>query len=143
MKGVTRLLVILIVLVASIAHADNELVKKAKALSANDFDKTLSDQPIEEWLQAHLPTSYKVVWEEQITDCGESTGTSIGKDRDMPLCAEVIIYEGPKVVGYLALFIATQKQGLLTNGKGLYFGFLDHQGTKYDFKQISDVLKVK
>jgi hypothetical protein len=74
-------------------HADDELVKKARLLSTRDFDKTLSTQPVEEWLRAHLPTSYEVIWGEHISDCGESTGTAADKERDMPLCAEVEIRE--------------------------------------------------
>ncbi len=112
-------------------------------MSARDFDKTLPDQPVVEWLRAHLPSSCRVLWGEDITDCGESTGTAIDKERDMPLCAEVEIKQGAKVIGYLALFVATQKRGFLASDAGLYFGYLEHNGIKYDFRQLSDLLKVK
>ncbi len=125
------------------AHADDELVTKAKSQSARDFDKTLPAQPVEEWLRAHLPKSYEVIWGEHITDCGESTGTAVDKERDMPLCAELEIREGGKAVGFLMLFVATQNRGLLTGGMGVYFGHLDHHGVKYDFRRLSDILKIK
>lgn len=137
------LICILAYSISSISHADDSLVEKAKSLSAQDLDKTLPAQPIEEWLQANIPASYKVVWGEHITDCGESTGSAVDKERDMPLCAEVEIKENAKLVGYLALFVATQKRGLLTDNMGLYFGYLEHNGTKYHFRRLSDVLKVK
>lgn len=125
------------------AHADDKYVKKAKSLSAQDFDRTLPDQPIESWLRANIPAGYEVVWGEHITDCGEGTGTAADKDRDMPLCAEVELKEGSELKGYFALFVGTQRQGLLKGGSGLYFGYLDHRGTKHNFKRLSDVLQVK
>jgi len=124
------------------ARADDQFVKGAKLLSAHDFDNTLPHQAVEEWLRVYLP-GYKTVWGEHITDCGEGTGTAADKERDMPLCAEIEIKEGPKVAGYLALLVGTQKRGLLKDGIGPYFGFLEHRGTKYNFKRLSDVLKVK
>ena len=123
-------------------HAEDDLVKKAKSLDAQDFDKTLPAQPVVDWLRAHLPASYEVIWGEYITDCGESTGTATDKERDMPLCAEVEIREGGKVVGSLNLFVATQKRGLLRGGMELYFGYLEHHGMKYDFMRLSDILKI-
>lgn len=124
------------------AHADDQFVNGAKLRSAHDFDKTLSGQPIEEWLRVHLPW-YKMSWAEHITDCGEGAGSAIDKERDMPLCAEIDVKDGPEVTGYLVLLVGTQKRGLLKDGIGLYFGYLEHRGTKYDFKRLSDVLKVK
>jgi len=104
------------------ALADDALVMKAKSLSAKHFDETLPAQPIEEWLSRHLPAEYEVVWGEYITDCGESTGGTSDKERDMPLCAEVEIRQGTKLVGYLALFVGTQKRGLLNDSAGgVYF----------------------
>ena len=129
--------------VSASAQADDEFVTGAKSLSARDFDKALPDQSIEAWLRAHLPVGYEAVWGEEITDCGEGTGTSIDAKRDMPLCAEVELKRGAKTVGYLALLVGTQKRGLLKEGLGVYFGHLEHAGTKYDFKRLGDVLKIK
>ena len=129
-------------LVSGGAHADDQFVAGAKLRSAHDFDSTLPVQPIEEWLRVHLPL-YQLSWGEHITDCGEGTGSALDKERDMPLCAEIEIMDGPKAKGYLALLVGTQKRGLLQDGIGLYFGYLEHRGTKYDFKRLSDVLEVK
>ena len=60
----------------------------------------------------------------------------------MPLCTEIEIMDGPKAKGYLVLLVGTQKRGLLQHGIGLYFGYLEHRGTKFEFKRLSDVLKV-
>jgi hypothetical protein len=123
--------------------ADDEYVKKAKSLSAQQFDSALPDQPMDSWLRSNIPVRYEVVWGEHITDCGEGTGTAADKERDLPLCAEVELKEGSVLTGYLALFVGTQKRGLLKDGYGLYFGYLDHHGAKHNFKRLSDVLKVK
>jgi hypothetical protein len=133
---------VLVCSVSSSVHADDKFVRGAKSLSARAFDKTLPDQSVEVWLRAHLPVGYEAIWGEQITDCGEGTGSPIDAKRDMPLCAEVEVKRGAKIVGYLALMVGTQKRGLLKEGNGLYFGYLEHAGTKYDFRRLSDVLKV-
>jgi hypothetical protein len=124
-------------------HAEDEHVKKAMSLTARDFDRDLPDLPIDDWLRSHIPTRYEVVWSEHTTDCGEGTGTSVDKERDMPVCVEVELKEGPEIKGCLNFFVGTQKRGLLKDGYRLYFGYLEHGGNKYIFKQLSDVLKVK
>ena len=129
--------------VSSGVLADDALVIKAKSLSAKHFDETLPAQPIEEWLRMHLPAEYEVVWGEYITDCGESTGSATDKERDMPLCAEVEIRKVTKLVGYLALFVGTQKRGLMHDSAGVYFGYLEHQRTRYNFRKLSDILNVE
>jgi len=45
--------------------------------------------------------------------------------------------------GPLPLLVGTQTRELSKDGLGLYFGYLERRGTKYDFKRLSDVLKVK
>ena len=86
---------------------------------------------------------YKTSWSEHITDCGEGTGSAIDMQRDMPLCAEIDVMDGPKVTGNLVLLVGTQKRGLLKDGIGLYSGYLERRGTRYNFNRLSDVLKVK
>lgn len=123
------------------AQADDRFVRETKSRSAHDFDDALPVQPVAEWLRAHLP-SYQISWGEHITDCGEGTGSAIDKERDMPLCAEIVVKDGPKAKGYLVLLVGTQKRGLSKDGIGLYFGYLEHRGTKFEFKRLSDALKI-
>lgn len=124
------------------AYADDAFVKAAKSMSARDFDRDLPNQSVEAWLRALLPIGYKAVWGEEITDCGEGGGAVI-EGRDMPLCAEVQLMRGDKMAGYLALMVGTEKGGLLKEGSQLYFGYFEYAGVKYNFKRLSDVLKVK
>lgn len=127
----------------SATSADNQYAKRTRSLKARDFDRLLPDQPIDSWLRSNIPARYEVIWGEDITDCGEATGTSIDKERDMPVCLEVMLKEGPEIKGYLTLFIGTEKRGPLKEGYGLYFGYLQQGGNRYNFKRLSDVLKVK
>ena len=125
------------------ALADDALAIKAKSLSAKLFDDTLPAQPIGEWLRMHLPSEYEIVWGKYITDCGERTGSTTDKKRDVPLCAEVEIRKGTKLAGYLALYFGTQTRGLLNDSAGVYFGYLEHQGMTYNFRRLSDILNVE
>ena len=134
---------ILLYSVSTGALADDGLVIKVRSLSAKLFDKTLPAQPIEEWLRMHLPSDYEIVWGKYITDCGERTGSATDKERDIPLCAEVEIIKGTKLVGYLALFVGTQNRGLMNDSVGLYFGYMEHQGLRYNFRKLSDILNVE
>ena len=137
------LAVVIFCSLSSASRADDEYVMKAMSLTARDFDRALPDQPIDAWLRSHIPGRYAVVWGEHITDCGEGTGTAVDKERDIPLCLEVELKEGPEIKGCLNLFVGTEKRGFLKNGHGLYFGYLEHDGKKYNFKRLGDVLKVK
>ena len=127
---------------APAVKADDDFVRGAKSLTARDFDTTLPDQPIEAWLRAQLPAGYDAVWGEEITDCGEGTGSASDAKRDMPLCAEVEIKRGTTKVGYLALMVGTAKRGLVKEG-ALYFGELERAGTKYRLQRLSDLLKIR
>ena len=127
-----------------VAGADDDaVVAKAKMCKASDFDNTLPAQPVEAWLRAQLSATCDVVWGESVTDCGESSGSPDDAERDMPMCAEVEIREGGRLKGYLALLVGTRKSGLVRDGIGLYFGYLEQGGTKYDLKKLSDILWVK
>jgi hypothetical protein len=125
------------------ALADDALLIKVRSLNAKHFDKTLPAQPVEKWLRMHLPAEYELIWGQYLTDCGESAGSATDEKRDVPLCAEVEIRKGIKLAGYLALFVGTQKRGLWNDSDGVYFGYLEHHGTKYEFRKLSDILNVK
>ena len=125
------------------ALAYDALLIKVRSLNAKYFDETLPAQPIEEWLRMHLAAEYEIIWGQYLTDCGERTGSATDEKRDVPLCAEVEIRKGTQLAGYLALFVGTQKRGLLNDSAGVYFGYLEHHGTKYNFRKLSDILNIK
>jgi hypothetical protein len=129
--------------ISAIASADDEYVRQAMSLTARDFDSDLPGQPISDWLRDHISSQYQVVWGEHVTDCGEGTGTSADEGRDMPICVEVALNEGPEMRGCLNLSIGTRDRGFLKGGYKLYFGYIEQGGKKYNFKRLSDVLRVK
>lgn len=134
---------VLLICLTGPAHAQDEDVAEAMSLAARKFDGSLPDQPVAAWLRSHVPARYDLVWGEQMTDCGEGTGTAVDSERDMPVCLEVEIKEGQETKGYLSLFVGTEKRGLSKDGCGLYFGFLEDGGRRYIFKRLSDVLGVQ
>ncbi len=80
-------------------------------------------------------------WGPYITDCGEQTGNpEIDKARDLPLCAEVELKEDDKLVGYLLLFIGTEKEGLIKEKACLYYGYITSNGKQITIKKLSDLL---
>jgi hypothetical protein len=129
--------------VPSPMYAEDEYVKKAMSLTARDFDKDLPDQPINEWLRSHIPPEYRMLWGEHTTDCGEATGTTLDTGRDMPMCVEVEFIEGRETRGCLDLFVGTKERGFSKNEHRLYFGHLEYGASRYNFRRLSDMLKVK
>lgn len=125
------------------ALAVDKYVMQAKELTANHFDATLPRKPIGNWLRENIPPGYEIIWGDYITDCGESTGTSVDKDRNMPLCAEVEIKDKLRITGYLALFVGTRDGGFFKEGFGIYYGYLKHNGNQYTIKQLGDLQSVK
>ncbi len=61
----------------------------------------------------------------------------------MPLCAKVELNRAGRLAGYLALQVGTRRLGLTKEKTGLYFGYLEQGGVKYDFRHLGDVLMVK
>jgi hypothetical protein len=141
--GVLAVAGVLLAFLSLPARAEDGYVAKAMSLTAHDFDETLPDEPIDRWLRAHLPAGYHLVWGDHMTDCGEGTGTAADRNRDMPMCLEAELREGKEIKGYLALFVGTEKRGLLKDQCGLYFGYLNHGGKKYTFKRLSEVLELR
>ena len=106
----------LLIFASSLAIADDDYIMFAKSLTANQYDKKLPSIPIQQWLTANLPSDVEAVWGENVTDCGEQTGTpEIDKVRDMPLCAEIQLKKEDEVIGYLLLFVGTEKKGKIKN----------------------------
>ncbi len=144
MKRTTAPLLLALPLLVAIApvNAEDLYVAHAKRLPARAFDRMLPNQPVQAWIDANLPAGHRAEWGARITDCGEATGGLADRERDMPLCAEVEIEEGDEPRGYLALFVATERQGLLSEGMGLYFGYLDHGGILHHFWQLGDLVSL-
>ena len=123
------------------AAADDEKVLFSKSLTAKEYDHSLPSVPIEKWLRSVLNRNTVIEWSPHITDCGEQTGNpDIDKGLDIQLCAEVELKEDNKVVGYLLLFIGTEKEGLSKEKAGLYYGYINLHGKEITIKKLSDLL---
>jgi len=123
--------------------AANDYVTFAKSLLARDYDSSLPAISIEQWLESILPRGTGIVWGNNETDCGEQTGDpSIDKERDMPLCVEVTLVQENRTVGYLSLFVGTDKKGKLKNSAGLYYGFIKEGEKTIDLKNLRELKKL-
>ena len=136
--------VFMILFAASPTPADDDYVSYAKSLPAKKFDKSLPSIPTEQWLASSLPSGIVAVWGKNVTDCGEQTGDpAIDRERDMPLCAEIEIKHNDKSVGYLLLFVGTEKKGKLKETAGLYYGYIKQGEKTIDLKKLEEISKLK
>jgi len=135
----------MILFAASQALCDDDYVGFAKSLPAKDFDKSLPSVPAEQWLASSLPPGIEAVWGSTVTDCGEQTGDpKIDRKRDMPLCAEIELKtKDNKLVGYLLLFVGTEKTGKTKEAAGLYYGYIKQGDKTTDLKNLQEITKLK
>lgn len=138
---VTAIIFITISLAASLSIAEDDYVTFAKSLLAKDYDNSLPSLPIEQWITSH---GIVAVWNSNVTGCGEQTGDpAIDKERDMPMCVEIELKENGKSVGYLLLFIGTEKKGKLKKSARLYYGYIKQNEKTVTLKTLSDLTKKK
>ncbi len=137
------LIVGMILFTSSSSRAGDDYVNYARSLQAKDYDQSLPGLPIDQWLKDILPKGIIAVWGDTITDCGEQTGDpAIDKERDIPLCAEVVLKQKEKEVGYLYLFVGTEKKGKLKE-RALYFGNFKQDDKTVWIKKLSELTKFK
>lgn len=134
----------MLVLTFSAARADDDYVSYAKQLEAKKYDDNLPSIPVEQWLTSVLPGGIAAVWGEYVTDCGEQTGVpKIDKKRDMPLCAEIELKKKDRLVGYLLLFVGTEKKGRLKDETTLYYGYIRKDDKTIGLKKLQEIEKMK
>jgi hypothetical protein len=146
MRTVVTLIVINMMLLSSVPSiADDDYITFAKSLTANKYDQSLPPLPVEQWLTSVLPHGVVSLWGKYVTDCGERTGVpAIDMARDMPMCAEIEFKEDGRSVGYILLFIGTEKRGKLANvDPGLYSGEISRDGIMINLKKLSDLSKIR
>lgn len=138
------IIVSMILFASSPAPADDDYVSFAKSLPAEKYDKSLPSIPAEQWLNSILPRGIVAVWGNSITDCGEQTGDpAIDRGRDMPLCAEIELKQKDKSVGYLLLFVGTEKKGKLKETAGLYYGYIKQGDKTIGLRKLQEITKLK
>jgi hypothetical protein len=141
MRIIFILIVINMILLSSLPSiADDDYVTFAKSLTADKYDQSLPSIPVEQWLTSILPNGIAASWGKYVTDCGEQTGVpSIDKDRDMPLCAEIEFKEDGRSVGYILLFIGTEKKGISNVNTELYYGEVRRYDVSIRLNKLGDL----
>jgi hypothetical protein len=144
MRTIASIVIVCIILfTSSSSSAGDDYVNYARSLQAKDYDQSLPALPIDQWLKAILPKNTSAVWGDTVTDCGEQTGNpAIDKERDIPLCAEVVLKQKEKEVGYLMFFVGTEKKGKLKE-HALYFGNFKQDDKTVWIKKLSELTKFK
>jgi hypothetical protein len=145
MRTIFILIVINMILLSSLPSiADDDYVTFAKSLTADKYDQSLPSLPIEQWLTSILPHGIVASWGKYVTDCGEQMGVpAIDKDRDMPLCAEIEFKENGRSVGYILLFIGSEKKGITSANAELYYGEMRRNDVSIRLKKLGDMKKMK
>ncbi len=125
------------------ATASDKYVNVAKSLSAQKYDNTLPPIQVDQWLKEIIPDHLSIKWGEYITACGEQSGNpQTDKNRNFPLCAEVLINQNNNNVGYLLLFIGAEKQGDLEENASLYYGFIKIRNEQITINTLSELKKI-
>jgi hypothetical protein len=150
MKWIVSLALVLAIVLSmflwtpSLSMADDDYVIFTKSLRVDKYDKSLPAIPLEKWLTSILPRGIVAVWSETVTDCGEQTGVpEIDKKRNMLLCVEIELREKGKSVGYLLLFVGTNRKGISKEGVSLYYGYIKQGEKNVRLKNLKEIAKMK
>jgi len=58
------------------------------------------------------------------------------------MCAEIELKDKDTLVGYLLLFIGTEKKGTLKDNATLYYGYLEQLGKTIKLKKLRELMKL-
>lgn len=102
-----------------------KIIAYTKNLEVSEIDPHLPKQKLANWLSETLGPGAIIKWE--VNDCGEQTGTSADRDRDLPFCAgiDAKLPDGRSVE--IAVAVGTEKKGL-TRQSGTYVIYITDGG---------------
>jgi len=87
-------------------------VIRIKRLDVSKLDPGLPKQPFAAWLTNFVDSKSKITWE--INDCGEQTGDSADKERNIPTCVQAEATTSSRWRIIVMIQIGTIKNGGLT-----------------------------
>jgi hypothetical protein len=83
----------------------------------------LNSQPLDKWLVQELGEEWQIVPGEELTDCGEQSGSGTPGQNDFPLCIEIKLANG-SALGYLNISVGTYKAGI-SGPPHFFFGVMN------------------
>jgi hypothetical protein len=73
------------------------------------LESGFNSQPLDKWLVQELGEEWEIIPREELTDCGEQSGTP--GQSDFPLCIEIKLANGSEL-GYLIISVGMYKAGV-------------------------------
>lgn len=90
---------------------DAAAITAAQQALVHALDSSLPRVPFSQWLRDVVGPDAATKWE--VNDCGEQTGNpALDKDRDFPMCGEVLVTLPSQRVLHVSLVVGTFKKGV-------------------------------
>jgi hypothetical protein len=146
-KGILLLVLFFMFSVSSLGQteiSEKAAIARAKQVSVSRLDSKLPKQRFDSWLVGLIGKEAKIFWD--VNDCGETTGTAVDKERDMPICVgvEAALTDRRKLM--LLMAVGTQKRGLFGYPSGFHVSVIE-QGERYlqinELSELPEKLKIK
>ncbi len=88
-----------------------EIIDYAKKYLVSDIEPNVPKMSFADWFQQTVGKATKVEW--SINDCGEQTGTSADRGRDLPMCVEAAAVLSPSQHIRVNIQFGTFKRGIM------------------------------
>jgi hypothetical protein len=85
------------------------------------LEANLNSQPLDKWLIQELGENWEIIPAEELSDCGEQSGTP--GQSDFPLCLEIKLANGSEL-GYINICVGTYKAGV-SGPPHFFFGVMN------------------
>lgn len=118
------------------AALEKKAVAIVQQISASQLDSQLPDRSFSSWFNQVVGPQSGVNW--QLTDCGEQTGTAADRERDLPLCVEVVAVRPNQRKVVVNIHVGTTKGGI-TGTPRLYFAVVEYNAEFYTAARLSEL----
>jgi hypothetical protein len=116
-----------------------QVISSAKRIDVSVLDSRLPSKSFGQWFRGVVGAEAKIKWE--VNDCGEQTGTSVDRLRDLPSCAEAEaeLADARKIV--IRISVGTLKKGVRGQPR-VYDMFVEEKGHLLTVKTLYDLLEL-
>lgn len=116
--------------------SEKQAVAAVRQVPASQLDAQLPERSFASWLSQLVGTQSGVTW--QLTDCGEQTGNSTDRERDIPACVEAVAITPNDRKVFINVWVGSSKLGIGQKPR-LYFAVVEHKGEFYTATRLSDL----
>ncbi len=115
---------------------EKQAVAAVRQVPASQLDAQLPERSFALWLSQLVGMQSGVTW--QLTDCGEQTGNSSDRERDIPACVEAVAITPNDRKVFINVWVGSSKLGVGQKPR-LYFAVVEHKGEFYTATRLSDL----